>query len=95
MKSTRGCAWERDRQNEDRCSLERLTQLKRRRHPDVPPPLVSDGWGGQPLIADVDAPSLKQPSEDWQYVLLAKQRDNGRVIGVELRVIFAHPLSTS
>lgn len=82
-------------------SIELLRQLKRRgHHPDAPPPLVSDGWGGhrEALIEVYGAvpdysgrgrpPSLKQPSEDWQYLQMVKRRDNGRVIGVEPRVIF-------
>ena len=31
---------------ETEASIELLRQLKRRGQPDVPPPLVSDGWGG-------------------------------------------------
>jgi hypothetical protein len=84
-------------------SIELLQQLKRRGHPDVPPPLVSDGWGGHrealiEVYGEVPEysgcgrpPSLKQPSEDWQYLQMVKQRENGRVIGTELRVIFGPP----
>jgi hypothetical protein len=84
-------------------SIELLQQLKRRGHPDTPPPLVSDGWGGhREALIEVYGeipeysgrgrpPSLKQPSKDWQYLQMVKQRENGRVIGTELRVIFGQP----
>lgn len=84
-------------------SIELLQQLKRRGHPDTPPPLVSDGWGGhrEALIETYGEvpdysgrgrpPSLKQPGKAWQYLQMVKQRDNGRVIGVEPQVIFGDP----
>jgi len=88
---------------ETEASVELLHQLKRRGHPDAPPPLVSDGWGGhrEALIAvygEVPAyrgrgrpPSRKQPRDDWQYLQMVKQRENGRVIGVQPQVIFGDP----
>ena len=33
-------------------------------------------------------PTLKRPQEGWQYLQVVKQRENGRVVGVKLRVIF-------
>lgn len=83
-------------------SIELLHQLKRRGHPAAPPPLVSDGWGGhREALIEVYGhvpeysgrgrpPSRKQPSEEWQYLQIVKQRDKGRVMGMELRVIFGH-----
>lgn len=74
--------------------------LKQRGHPDKPPPTISDGWGGireamVEVYGQVPAysgrgrpPSLKQPGQDWQYLQMVKQRENGRVIGTELRVIY-------
>jgi hypothetical protein len=88
---------------ETEASIELLHQLKRRGHPDAPPPLVSDGWGGhrEALIAvygqvpDYSGrgrpPSLKQPCKAWQYLQMVKQREKGHVIGVEPRVIFGDP----
>lgn len=88
---------------ETEASIELLHQLKRRGHPDAPPPLVSDGWGGhREALIEVYGhvpdysgrgrpPSLKQPAEDWQYLQMVKQREQGRVIGVEPRVIFGDP----
>lgn len=84
-------------------SIELLQQLKRRGYPDAPPPLVSDGWGGhrQALLETYGQvpdysgrgrpPSLKQPGQEWQYLQMVKQRDKGRVIGVEPQVIFGNP----
>ena len=88
---------------ETQASIELLQQLKRRGHPDVPPPLVSDGWGGHrealiEVYGEVPEysghgrpPSLKQPGETWQYLQMVKLRENGRVIGMEPRVIFGDP----
>lgn len=88
---------------ETQASIELLQQLKRRGRPDMPPPLVSDGWGGHRealievygQVPDYSGhgrpPSLKQPGEGWQYLQMVKQRKNGRVIGVEPRVIFGDP----
>lgn len=88
---------------ETQASIELLQQLKRRGHPDMPPPLVSDGWGGhREALIEVYGhvpdnsghgrpPSLKQPGKGWQYLQMVKQRENGRVIGVEPRVIFGDP----
>jgi hypothetical protein len=88
---------------ETAASVELLHQLKRRGHPDAPPPLVSDGWGGhrEALIAVYGEvphysgrgrpPSRKQPGEDWQYLQRVKQRETGRVIGVQPQVIFGDP----
>jgi hypothetical protein len=85
-------------------SLELLRQLKRRGHPDAPPPLVSDGWGGhREALIEVYGhvpdyrgrgrpPSLKQPGKEWQYLQMVKQREHGRVIGVEPQVIFGEQI---
>ena len=74
--------------------------LKQRGHPDKPPPTVSDGWGGiREAMVEVYGqvptysgrgrpPTQKQPTDDWQYLQVVKQRESGRVIGTELRVIY-------
>lgn len=74
--------------------------LKKRGHPDKPPPTISDGWGGireamvevygqvPPYSGQGRPPTLKQPGKDWQYLQMVKQRENGRIIGTELRVIY-------
>jgi hypothetical protein len=65
--------------------------------------VVSDGWGGhREALIEVDGqvadyrgrgrpPSLKQPDENWKYLQMVKQRENGRVIGVEPRLTFGKP----
>lgn len=74
--------------------------LKRRGHPESPPPTVSDGWGGiREAMVDVYGkvppysgrgrpPTRKRPQPGWHAPRLqvVKQRENGRVIGTELRV---------
>lgn len=79
-----------------------FTTLKQRGHPDKPPPTISDGCGGiREAMVEVCGrvpsysgrgrpPTLKQPGEDWQYLQMVKQRENGRVIGTELRVIYGN-----
>jgi hypothetical protein len=75
--------------------------LKRRGHPQQPPPLISDGWGGidQALIEVYGLvpayrgrgrpPTRKQAQPGWQYLQMVKQRDErGHFQGVKLRVIF-------
>jgi hypothetical protein len=74
--------------------------LNRRGHPDAPPPTVSDGWGGiddamvqvygvVPEYKGVGRPpTRKRPQPGWKYLQVVKQRENGRVVGVKLRVIY-------
>ncbi|MCP4541064.1 MAG: hypothetical protein GY832_28340 [Chloroflexi bacterium] len=81
-------------------TLEAFQILKRRGHPDAPPPTISDGWGGidnamievygqVPEYQGVGRPlTQKQPQPGWQYVQMVKQRKNGRVVDIKLRVIF-------
>lgn len=78
--------------------------LKRRGHPEAPPPTISDGWGGideamievygqvPPYKGIGRPPTKKRPVDGWQYLQMVKQRDaRGRVIGTKLRVIFGDP----
>ena len=75
--------------------------LKRRGHPQQPPPLISDGWGGidEALIEVYGLvpqyrgrgrpPTRKKAQPGWQYLQMVKQRDErGHFQGVKLRVIF-------
>jgi hypothetical protein len=85
---------------ETQASQEVFETLKRRGHPDAPPPTVSDGWGGiDDAMVEVYGvvpeyqgvgrpPTRKQPQPGWQYLQVVKQRQNGRVVGTELRVVF-------
>jgi hypothetical protein len=95
LRTARGIA-----KTETKASIEVFQTLKRRGHPDAPPPTVSDGWGGiDEAMVEVYGmvpeykgigrpPTLKQPQTGWQYLQVVKQRENGRVVGVKLRVIF-------
>ena len=85
---------------ETKASIEVFQTLKRRGHPDAPPPTVSDGWGGiddamievYGIVPEYQGrgrpPTHKQPQPGWQYLQVVKQRENGRIIGVTLRVVF-------
>jgi hypothetical protein len=84
---------------ETEASIQVFQTLKRRGHSHAPPPTMSDGWGGiddamvevygiVPQYTGVGRPpTLKQSQPGWQYLQAVKQRENGRVVGVELRVI--------
>ena len=91
---------------ETEASRQVFQTLKSRGHPDAPPPTISDGWGGiddamVEVYGQVPAyqgvgrpPTRKQPRPGWQYVQAVKQRENGRVVGVELRVVFGDPIES-
>jgi hypothetical protein len=95
LRAARGIA-----KTETEASTEVFQTLKRRGHPDAPPPTVSDGWGGiDDAMVEVYGvvpeyqgigrpPTVKRPQPGWQYLQVVKQRENGRVVGVKLRVIF-------
>jgi hypothetical protein len=101
LRTARGIA-----KTETQAALEVFQILKRRGHPDAPPPTISDGWGGidnamvevygqVPEYQGVGRPpTQKQPQLGWQYVQMVKQRENGRVVGIEIRVIFGDPSET-
>lgn len=77
--------------------------LKARSQCERPPALTSDGWGGhREALIEVYGqtpayqgrgrpPTKKQPQSDWKYMQLVKQRQNGRVVGIETRVIYGDP----
>ena len=91
---------------ETEASIEVFQTLQRRGHPDAPPPTVSDGWGGidnamVEVYGQVPAykgigrpPTRKRPQPGWQYVQMVKQRENGRVVGIKVRVVFGDPIET-
>jgi hypothetical protein len=91
---------------ETEASIEVFQTLKRRGHPGAPPPMISDGWGGidnamvevygqVPEYQGVGRPpTRKQPLPGWQYVQRVKQRENGRVVDVQVRVVFGDPTET-
>lgn len=87
--------------NETLASIEVFQTLKRRGHPEGPPPTISDGWGGiDEAMTEVYGivpeycgrgrpPTRKKAASDWQYLQMVKQRDeHGRFQGIKLRVVF-------
>lgn len=90
-------------QNETEAALELWHGVRHRTGMVRPPPLVSDGWGGhrEALLAvfgHVPAysghgrpPTKKQAQADWLYMQMVKQRENGRVLDTEKRVIYGDP----
>ena len=90
---------------ETEASQQALSMLKDRSRSEKPPGLVSDGWGGhREALVEVYGqvppkkpgpgrpPTKKRPAADWQYLQMVKQRENGRVIGVQPRVIYGDEL---
>ena len=85
---------------ETEASVQALSMLKERSQSDHPPGLVSDGWGGHreallevygrvpPYTGRGRPPTKKRPQPGWQHLQVVKQRENGRVIGTETRVIY-------
>jgi hypothetical protein len=89
--------------DETQASMGVFQMLKRRGHPDGPPPTISDGWGGideamvavYGLIPEYGGcghpPTRKKPGTDWLYLQMVKQRDpSGRFAGTKLKVIFGN-----
>jgi hypothetical protein len=87
--------------NETLASVEVFKTLKRRGHPDGPPPTISDGWGGiDDAMIEVYGvvpesygrgrrPTKKRAGSDWLYLQMVKQRDErGRLNGIKLRAQF-------
>lgn len=87
--------------DETQASREVFETLKRRGHPEGPPPTISDGWGGiddamievYGLVPQYSGrgrpPTRKRPQPDWQYLQMVKIRDeHGKFLGTKLRVIF-------
>jgi len=87
--------------DETQASIGVFQMLKRRGHPDGPPPTISDGWGGideamievygrlPPYRGRGRPPTRKQPGADWLYLQMVKQRDeHGHFAGTQLKAIF-------
>ena len=87
---------------ETEASIEVFQALKRRGHPDAPPPTVSDGWGGiDEAMVEVYGkvpeygargrpPTLKRPVPGWQYLQVVKKRKNSRMVGTRLQIIYGN-----
>jgi hypothetical protein len=88
-------------EDETQASIEVFQTLKKRGHPDGPPPTISDGWGGiddamvevYGLVPEYSGkgrpPTRKQAQPGWQYLQMVKQRDEkGRLEGIHLQAVF-------
>jgi len=77
-----------------------MQQLKDCGHSDGPPPMATDGkgayreamvetWGEVPPSPERGRPPVhKQPKADWHYLQVVKHRSGGRVVGVEIEVMY-------
>jgi len=92
------CAIEKD---ETQASIGVFQILKRRGHPEGPPPTISDGWGGiDEAMIEVYGmmpeysgrgrpPTRKKAGAGWLYLQMVKQRDDhGHFAGTKLKAIF-------
>ena len=88
-------------QNETLASQRVFEILKRRGHPEAPPPTITDGWGGiddaminvYGQVPDYAGrgrpPTLKQPGAGWLYLQMVKQHDErGHFTGTKLKAIY-------
>src|SRR5262249_4710228 len=82
-------------------ALALMQQLHQRGHPDMPPPLATDGhghyrealvatWGAVPPPAGKRGtrPKLPRPPVGTQYLQVIKDRSGGRLLGVRTKVIY-------
>ena len=95
LRAARGVA-----KTETEASVEVFESLKGRGHPNLPPPHISDGWGGieeallavygkvPPYSGRGRRPVHKRAQDGWQYVKMTRQRENGIVIGTDVQVIY-------
>jgi len=87
--------------DETQASQKVFQVLQQRGHPEAPPPLITDGWGGiDDAILDVYGmvpeysgrgrpPSKPKPGKDWLYLQMVKQRNQqGRFQGIKLKAIW-------
>ena len=87
--------------NETEASKKAFQMLQQQGHPEAPPPLITDGWGGiDDAILDVYGmvpeysgrgrpPSNPTPGKDWLYLQMVKQRNQqGRLQGIKLKAIW-------
>lgn len=87
--------------NETEASQEVFQTIRARGHPEGPPPLITDGWGGidEAILAVYGLvpayagrgrpPTHPRPGEGWRYLQMVKQRDeHGHVHGVKLKAVW-------
>ncbi|MGB9880736.1 MAG: IS1 family transposase [Anaerolineae bacterium] len=89
--------------DETQASLKAFQVLQQRGHPEVWPPLISDGWGGiddammavYGLVPEYSGrgrpPVHPRPGEDWLYLQMVKQPDeHGRLPGIRLKAVWGN-----
>lgn len=89
--------------DETQASRKAFQALQQRGHSEVPPPLLSDGWGGiddamiavYGLVPEYSGrgrpPTLPRPGKDWLYLQMVKQRDpHGRLQGIRLKAVWGN-----
>jgi hypothetical protein len=87
--------------DETEASLRVFQTLQQRGHPDSPPPLITDGWGGiddailavYGLVPEYAGrgrpPTCPKPGQDWRYLQMVKQRDeHGHLQEIKLRAVW-------
>lgn len=87
--------------NETASTEKAFRMLQQRGHPEVPPPLISDGWGGiddaiinvygkVPEYSGIGRPPTQpKPGKDWLYLQMIKHRDEqGHLIDIELKAVW-------
>jgi hypothetical protein len=87
--------------DETEASLRVFQTLQQRGHPDSPPPLITDGWGGidEAILAVYGwvpeysgrgrPPTCPKPGQDWRYLQMVKQRDeHGHLQEIKLRAVW-------
>jgi hypothetical protein len=87
-------------QNETFASQSVFEILKRRGHPEAPPPTITDGWGGiDDAIVSVygqvpeyggrgSPPILKRPRDGWLYLQMVKHDEQRHFAGTKLKAIY-------
>jgi hypothetical protein len=89
--------------DETQASRKVFQTLRQRGHPDGPPPLLSDGWGGiddamvavyglVPEYAGHGRPAIyPRAGEGWLYLQMVKERDeHGRLQGIHLQAVWGN-----
>jgi len=90
--------------DETTVALALMQQLKQRGHPELPPPLATDGhghyrealvatWGKVPPKSGKRGtpPTLPRPPAGCQYLQVIKERSGGRLLAVRTKVIYGDP----
>jgi hypothetical protein len=87
--------------DETEASFRVFQTLQQRGHPEDPPALITDGWGGiddailavYGLVPEYSGrgrpPTRPKPGQDWRYLQMVKLRDeHGRLLEVKLRAVW-------